>query len=526
MYENNVKLHYIEYVERFINVLWMKDSIIRQIKENNKNETNRDYLINNWNSKLRQIKKDILGVVGFFESDEKYRECVIDCKKLITPMKKKYEKDNMHYDLKCNPQDYFPCMIRMMKAIEKQGFAVKNVFPMRNEIEPKNIPLDTTTLTHLLLSKKYGNKSDFLSEGNLKKNEDRIWKFFFRTERQCFVKQGYSFRHMIETDGVSCSILLVRNDLASKKFIHSKVKEECEKYIDELDNYSDLRNKMIVAIDPGKSDLQYCINKDSKEAEELRYTQNSRRKECKIKKYKKIQLKFKQEKIEGKTVIEWETELSKFNKKTLNVEEFKKYIQKKDEINNKLFKFYENYIFRKLKLNGYINRKKHEQKYINNFKKIFGTPEEVVICIGNFERKQHMRYLEPVKGAGFRNLYRQNGYQVFLVDEFRTSCRCSKCEGECEKFIRRENHKPKFPNQENYQDIILVHGALRCKICKAVWNRDVNGATNIWKIANAAINGEEKPKYLQRDKKVEEKSKKAKKSKVSKETKDKPKSTS
>ena len=36
--------------------------------------------------------------------------------------------------------------------------------------------------------------------------------------------------------------------------------------------------------------------------------------------------------------------------------------------NNKLYKFYEKYIFRKLKLNGFINKKKHEQKMINNFK--------------------------------------------------------------------------------------------------------------------------------------------------------------
>jgi hypothetical protein len=55
-------------------------------------------------------------------------------------------------------------------------------------------------------------------------------------------------------------------------------------------------------------------------------------------------------------------------------------ITRKSEINNKLYKFYEKYIFRKLKLNGYINRKNHEQKMINNFKNIFGKPEDVIIC--------------------------------------------------------------------------------------------------------------------------------------------------
>ena len=43
--------------------------------------------------------------------------------------------------------------------------------------------------------------------------------------------------------------------------------------------------------------------------------------------------------------------------------------KKKNKVNMKLFKFYENYIFRKLKLNSYINRLKSDQQLINRFKK-------------------------------------------------------------------------------------------------------------------------------------------------------------
>ena len=197
---------------------------------------------------------------------------------------------------------------------------------------------------------------------------------------------------MIETDGVSCSILMLRNDLIGKRIPNIKVGSNTEQYIDELSDYTNIKNKKIVAFDPNLSDLIYCVDDDSKEANEFRYTQDSRRKECKIKKYAKIILEFKKEKIDGKTVIEYETELSKLNRKTLTIKDFKDYIQKKSEINNKLYKFYEKYIFRKLKLNGYINRKKHEQKMINNFKKIFGKPEDVIICAGDFEQKQGMKY--------------------------------------------------------------------------------------------------------------------------------------
>lgn len=494
MYENNIKLHYVEYIERFVNIVWKKKETILKTKEENKDEVKQKELVNEFYRQLRKIKTDILEITTEYKSDVKYHNWIKEIKKTITPNKNKYMKDSLYYDLQCNPQDYLPCMIRMMKEVEKDKVMIYNVFPMRNDIIPHSIKLDTTTLVHLLMTKKQGNKTDYLLEGNLKKHENKIWEFFFRTERQCFKKPKYTFHHMIETDGVSCSILMLRNDLIGKRIPNIKVGSNAEQYIDELSDYTNIKNKKIVVYDPNLSDLIYCVDDDSKDANEFRYTQDSRRKECKIKKYAKIILEFKKEKIDGKTVIEYETELSKLNRKTLTIKDFKEYIKNKSEINNKLYKFYEKYIFRKLKLNGYINRKKHEQKMINNFKKIFGKPEEVIICAGDFEQKQGMKYgKEPVKGI--RRIFRENGYKLYLVDEFRTSCMCSICKeetGKCEKFQIRENPKPYKSGN------ILCHGLLKCKTCCGVWNRDVNSATNIYRIAKNAINGLERPKYLLR----------------------------
>jgi transposase len=496
MYENNIKLHYVEYIERYVNIVWKKKETISKIKE--EDEEKQKELVNDFCRQLRKIKTDILEVSKEYTSDVKYHNWIKEIKKTITPNKEKYMKDNLYYDLQCNPQDYLPCMIRMMKEVEKDNVMIYNVFPMRNDIIMKSIKLDTTTIVHLLFTQKQGNKTDYLLEGNLKKYENEIWEFFFRTEIQCFKKPKYTFHHMIETDGVSCSILMLRNDLIGKRIPSAKVGSNSEQYIDELTDYTNIKNKKIVCIDPGKSDILYCVDNDNKEANEFRYTQDSRRKECKIKKYNKIILEFKKEKIDEKTVIEYETELSKLNRKTLITKDFKEYIKKKSEINNKLYKFYEKYIFRKLKLNGYMNRKKNEQKLINNFKKIFGKPEETIVIFGDFEQKQHMKYKEPIRGKGMRTLFRQNNYKTYLVDEFRTSCMCSICKteiGRCEKFQIRENPKPYKSGN------ILVHGLIKCKTCLGVWNRDVNGATNIYRIAKNAINGLERPKYLCREKK-------------------------
>ncbi len=82
-----------------------------------------------------------------------------------------------------------------------------------------------------------------------------------------------------------------------------------------------------------------------------------------------------------------------------------------------------------------------------------------------------------------------------VLDEFRTSCRCSNCEGgECSKFRKIRNPKPAKTNS------ILSHGLLLCKKDCGLWKRDENSARNIYKIANNAINKKERPNYLSRSK--------------------------
>jgi hypothetical protein len=190
--------------------------------------------------------------------------------------------------------------ISAMKEVEKYKVTIYNVFPMRNDIVPKHIRIDTTSLVHLLITKKQGNKSDYLFNGNLKKNEDKIWAFFFRTERQCFIKPNYSFHHMIETDGISVSILLIRQDKIGKRILSKECKSASnEKYIDELsdDTYNIIKNKKIVSIDPGKCDILYCVDGDNKGANTFRYSQDQRRKETKVKKYNKLILNEKETKL-------------------------------------------------------------------------------------------------------------------------------------------------------------------------------------------------------------------------------------
>lgn len=105
-----------------------------------------------------------------------------------------------------------------------------------------------------------------------------------------------------------------------------------------------------------------------------------------------------------------------------------------------------------------------------------------------------MKFKEPIKGKGMRTLFRKNAFITYLVDEIRTrcKCRCSSCEGLNEKCKVMENHKPYRSGS------VLVYGLLKCKSCGGVWNRECNGATNIYKLVKNEINKIDRLSYLYR----------------------------
>ena len=116
-----------------------------------------------------------------------------------------------------------------------------------------------------------------------------------------------------------------------------KLVVKTEQYVDELNTAekTDLKQKSVVGIDPNMSDLLYCVNEDA--SKRYRYTQNQRRQETKMKKYQQIILNEKNNiKVDGKMITEWETALSDYNHKTVNIEQFKAFIKTKLLVNSKL----------------------------------------------------------------------------------------------------------------------------------------------------------------------------------------------
>ncbi|KAL0208899.1 hypothetical protein P9112_011486 [Eukaryota sp. TZLM1-RC] len=122
-----------------------------------------------------------------------------------------------------------------------------------------------------------------------------------------------------------------------------------------------------------------------------------------------------------KSVAEWETT------KSCRFDRFMEYIKQKNFVNSIVGEVYHQKIFRKLRWWAEINRTRSEAKMIQKFKSVIGDPSQVVIGIGVWEQRKHMKLKEPTKGKGSRILFKKAGYKVFLIDEFRPNCCCFSC---------------------------------------------------------------------------------------------------
>ena len=571
-FKNHISEHFVSFLNRYINVLvnkkeklaLIKDEKgfdkdlkkrlkrlflkeIRQLKDNiikNKNNCPKEYM--EIKKKIRQITRPSLTnslelKFSFIKNEEGFDN---DLRMLLKGLLLKDElTKSLDQRLTDNPFLFLKPMIKMSMEIEKMGKKTFSCFPLRKNIIPKYIKLDTTTIIHLLLPDDL-NKRYYLNNGNTKLLQDPIWGLIFKTNKKIFKQKKYTFNHQISTDGIGCSLLFIRNDLYDPlkvKKIKAMTKPfnfRNEKYVNELtDEEKDaFKDYEIVAEDPGKGDIIYATNgetiideKGRHKTKTFRYTQNQRRKEIKTKKYRKIREKDKKKSIGlkmnkenksflngikelklnplsedlnkkyinyDKTIEALESELCKINSKSNIYSNVKEYIKLKNQINAAIQDYYQKEMFRKLKWYSFINKQRSESNMIERFKEIFGPPEKVIVCIGDYDNR-NMKYQEPTKGKSMRKLFRNAGYNTFLVNEYNTSCR-SFLEGKkTKKFRKRINPRPWKHN------ICKSHGLLRFKSVTLdepskhiLVNRNFNGSMNIWKKAKCILNNEELPKYL------------------------------
>ena len=539
-YDNHIIANFKKQVFTFVNFHFGKNARLREIQEMGIPREEKRQLRNAFLSRLsivkRQLtsrKQDVMFVdcqVGSPEYDALNHDCRFvhrHYKAILGDGAFRGPEDgepSLPYDVKCEPRKYFPAMLYMAKVMELSGsIHIPRVFPLRRSIVPSFFQMDTTIVLDVLYERHHkpllGKKSTLKAGGNLVSKRLAIWNVFFDMNAAPFHLgnglHNFTFSGSVQSDGVSLCILLIRKDLLEGERSNSGRRRVPDfavpetQYLTSLTEreIASLRNKTIVGSDPGKSDLLFCVNQSSKDGQkQWRISQNERAKRLKSRKNRKLRRNLQNstnvhdaETGEDKTISQLQSELAAHSSASLDPEVFKGYVRGKFKLNFLVGPFYSKKLWRKLRLGTYMSDQAWGASVVRSFRNTFGGPGAAILCVGDWSQQHTFRGQEPTKGKSMRRLFRRAGYQVYLIREQNTSKRCSVCKdngpegrpyGSCAKFRTVSNPKPWR------QDYIQRHGLLRCDHCHRLWNRDANGACNIWTLANEQVCDRPRPNFL------------------------------
>jgi hypothetical protein len=371
----------------------------------------------------------------------------------------------------------------MNSILEKQESKLFQPLPLRTNIIPKNILLDTASIISLFCPEKDkdGNKyKKSVLLKNLKDNQHDIWNNFINLQNKIFKNIHYQFHNQIQTDGISCSLLFIRKDLKDKKW-GSKVPSVKDQEFHNIEDLSKeqldvLKPRNIVGCDPGKLRLVYMVDENGKK---LQYTAPQRKIESKLKCNQRILNKEKKK----NGINEKETQLSIQNSKSVDYEKFKTYLVKKDKLNKETTEFYKRDVWRKMKFRSYSYGKKSIDTFLNKIKETFG--DNILIGYGNWSRSTQMKHFMPTMNKGLRKLIHKK-YDTITINECNTSKKCCGCHSNLEYYKDKKGEK--------VFRLLTCSTCVRPEVKQTVFRtRDVNSAVNIREITRIWINNQTRP---------------------------------
>jgi len=472
------------------------------------------------------------------------RDVVLNYRAYYLPDQKP-TKGSVDYDLRKNTLRYLRYLFLINRELEAETGKTFNVFPLKRSFIHGQVTFDTTALGKLFGDLKTATQATSTKHaGTIKKifwnkyfifnlkpvanefNYDNDADYINGLKQHPAIREPYDyyFSGMIKTDGVSVGLLYKRYDVVADDNYGNRKKEinvdtttgedidsdelHITDIVPESAEFQELASKKIVAIDPNKDDIIYCTDGQ----QNFRYTLNQRDVETKNRRYKKLieQDKSFRYKIDGESfsVNDMQTAMTKFNSKSSDLETFTNFVATKNSFSSALTGHY-NFIkddsnpdeadrinYRRLRFNVYNNRRRSEDRMVNRFKAKFGHSDQTFIAFGN-AGSNHVKGKAVVKHKGMRKLFRRHGYDVLLVDEFRTSKVCYECHKEL------SNVYVDWNNRQGEVESVYVHGLKRCttETCKAYKNRDTNASMNILTIAECHFQGRPRPVALCRQKK-------------------------
>ena len=533
--ENNIKNNFINYVNKYVNSYF-----ITKYETEIKDKEIKKQLFKN----LNILKKDLYENTN--NSINIFREWLLDNRNKIVPF---YDSnnDNIYKILKNTPQICFKNMIYMNIELNKLNKKQFQFFPLQSNTILRNIQIDTNALLELFEDK----VSDAFKNTEIQKAI--IWTKIFKLNHSI---KNYVFDYTIITDGYATALRFLNQDYVEivkdknnkmkkcKAIVNNRLKglnkedkikekaiikkekeliinnkkdeqkklraEEKAKTIKDTTNIKSVKEKIIkntskdefpyiddvnkdelqgkhIFIDPGKRSLLTMVDDNNKF---VNYTNREHMSRTKRLIYSKKLNTYK----DTLGINTFENTLSDFNSKSCIVEDFKKYINKKLEVNDKVKELYNNNKFRQYKWYSFINKKRAEDNLLNKIEKEYS--KEHIIIIGDWSIGKQMNNFISTPNITLKRKLKER-FKVYNIDEFRTSCLNYKTENRCENLILPSNKTGKNYKMHSILTYKMENNRLGCI------NRDKNGCYNIKKLFYSYINLGVIPEVYRRGYKIE-----------------------
>lgn len=318
--------------------------------------------------------------------------------------------------------------------------------PTRRTSIPCHCKFDTEALSQLFIPYKKRVEARKLLVDRADYNE-WVWDKAVDIGRLKRRVKSFKFHHEISTDGVSASVLFSRpsgrDGSAAKK-----------KRAENIPVWS-------VGVDPGRKNIITALDQDGRK---LRYTSSQRTFESKLTRYRVV---IEREKRKA-GITEKEAELSTLSHRTVDPEEYFKFLSMKSKVDEETRAFYLQERWRSWKFRIYSNRRSSEDRLANRLGNTFGWSS--MFYYGDWSSSCQQKGCTPTPNAGMRLLLRKK-FLLKDVSEFRTSKVCNVCMGELKRYKKVGGR--------------LSYSRLFCNTCSnktgrpVFVNRDVNAAANI-----------------------------------------------
>ena len=206
----------------------LRDKIIKKNVRRTKNNIFNEELdeINMYekmhNKYKNYIKNIIIGKENIEENINKTDDFYKKCESILKNKDKIMFKSNKTYDynLEHDPFKFIPKMIYINNYLEINNFKTFNVFPTKKNINIQHIILDTASINVAFCNSTYE---------KIEENKKNIWQnIFLFPERYFSLKNNYTFSGTIATDGVSLSLMYIKNEEYNKKVELNKKRNECK----------------------------------------------------------------------------------------------------------------------------------------------------------------------------------------------------------------------------------------------------------------------------------------------------------